>query len=116
MSSQSDALSPFEIDQRIEMGSGSRFGATGMDSQGDEEEEDDDFDGIEDVSPSQIILPSARKPRLAEEEGVGKRDKQITLADLFSDDEAEEPLAIISARREGKSQLQSESSSLLKQL
>jgi len=105
-------MSPAELDQRIDMGSMSRFGTTGMDSQGDEGEEDDDFDGIEDVSPSQMILPSARKPKSVE--GEGKGNKQITLADLFSDDEADEPLAIISARREGNARLQSESSRLIK--
>ena len=67
-----------------------------MDSQGDEfeDEDEDDFDGIEDVSPSQVILPTVKRSYT----GAGKNGS--TLADLFSDDEVEEPLAMLSAMKQ----------------
>jgi hypothetical protein len=53
---------------------------------GDEEErmedEEDDFDGIEDVSPSQAVLPKAVASGSKRTGTVG-----ATLEDLFSDDE-----------------------------
>jgi len=74
-----------------------------MDSQADEfeDEEGDDFDGIEDVSPSQVILPSVKRSS----SGAGIAGS--TLADLFSDDEMEEPLAMVSARKQGNQSSQS---------
>jgi hypothetical protein len=66
-----------------------------MDSQGDEFEDEDDFDGIEDVSPSQVVPPSAKRS------STGAGMKESTLADLFSDGEVEEPLATVSARKQG---------------
>jgi hypothetical protein len=75
-----------------------------MDSQGDEyeEEEEDDFDGIEDVSPSQIVPVVKRSGKEAEK-------KRTTLADLFSDDDEDvssEPLGG-SARKKGTPRSQS---------
>ena len=74
-----------------------------MDSQADEfeDEEEDDFDGIEDVSPSQVILPSVKRS------SSGAGIVGSTLADLFSDDEMEEPLAMVSARKQGNQSSQS---------
>jgi hypothetical protein len=74
---------------------------TGMDSQGDEFEDEDDFDGIEDVSPSQIVLPSVKRS------STGAAMIGNTLADLFSDDEMEEPLAMFSARKQTNQRSQS---------
>ena len=65
-----------------------------MDGRGDEFEDDDDFDGIEDVSPSQVVLPSVKRSK------PGAVKIGSTLADLFSDDEMEEPLAMVSARKQ----------------
>ena len=74
-----------------------------MDSQADEfeDEEEDDFDGIEDVSPSQVILPSVKRS------SSGAGIVGSTLADLFSDDEMEEPLAMVSARKQTNQRSQS---------
>ena len=74
-----------------------------MYSQGAEFEDDDDFDGIEDVSPSQVVLPSVKRSK----PGVAKTG--TTLADLFSDDELEEPLALVSARKQIDQRSQSKS-------
>jgi hypothetical protein len=71
-----------------------------MDSQGDEFEDEDDFDGIEDVSPSQVVLPSVKRSST----GAGMIGN--TLADLFSDDE---PLAMVSARKQTNQRSQSKS-------
>jgi len=74
-----------------------------MDSQANEfeDEEEDDFDGIEDVSPSQVILPSVKRS------SSGAGIVGSTLADLFSDDEMEEPLAMVSARKQTNQRSQS---------
>jgi len=74
-----------------------------MDSQGDEFEDDDGFDGIEDVSPSQVVLPSVKRSK------PGAVKIGSTLADLFSDDEMEEPLAMVSARKQMNQRSQSKS-------
>lgn len=74
-----------------------------MESQVDEFEEDDDFDGIEDVSPSQVVLPSVKRSK------PGAVKIGSTLADLFSDDEVEEPLAMVSARKQVNQRSQSKS-------
>lgn len=97
MSSQSE-FSPAKINAYFDTGGG-------MDSQGDED--DDDFDGIEDVSPSQIILPSARKSISAA--GVNSGRKESTLADLFSDDDdvGSTPLAAVAMRKEENQRSQS---------
>jgi len=76
-----------------------------MDSQADEfeddDEDEDDFDGIEDVPPSQVVLPSVKRSS----SGAGMIGN--TLADLFSDDEMEEPLAMVSARKQTNQRSQS---------
>jgi len=87
MSSQSE-ISPVQVHEYL----GNQGG--GMDSQGDEFEDEDDFDGIEDISPSQAILPSVKRSCTE----AGKNGS--TLADLFSDDEMEEPLAMLSAMKQ----------------
>jgi hypothetical protein len=87
MSSQSET-SPVQVHKYF----GDQGG--GINSQVDEFEDDDDFDGIEDVSPSQVVLPSVKRSST----GAGAMGN--TLADLFSDDEIEEPLAMVSARKQ----------------
>jgi hypothetical protein len=94
MSSQSET-SPLQVHEYV----GNQGG--GMDSQGDEFEDEDDFDGIEDVSPSQVVLPSVKRSST----GAGMIGN--TLADLFSDDEMEEPLAMVSARKQTNQRSQS---------